>query len=106
MNTKIPIRSLVLLALSLNWCSSNSFAQGAFANLNFESATVPDTPPQAGGQVSPSLAFPGWSVIPGQDGLILHNVTPIGSPSVLLIGPTWAATEILEGRYTAVLYSA
>ena len=106
MKTKIRLKVLLWISISLAMQSLYAFAQGTFANLNFESALVPDTPPQQGGQVSPSLAFPGWVVIPGQDGLILHNVTPIGSPSVVLLGPTWSQTDILEGNYTADLYSA
>jgi hypothetical protein len=104
MNTRIPLKLVLFAALFLSPQRLCIFAQGTFANLDFESALVPDMPPGQGGPVSASLAFPAWMVTPGQNGDVLHNVTPLGA-SVLLLGPTWPTSEILEGRYTAVLYS-
>jgi len=106
MNNKTYLKTLII-CFALGILADGLNAQGTFVNLDFEGALVPDTPPGSnGGGVSASIALPGWVAIPGEFGQVFHNVTLLGSPSIVLYGPNWNQSDIFQGKYTVLLASA
>jgi hypothetical protein len=104
MRLQTPARLVSGLAVLLSaWSAAG---QGAFQNLNFESANVPVVPPQQfGSDVSVSNGVPGWAVYLGgsPQSSMLHNNVSIGAARVAINGPQWFADQILEGSYTVSL---
>ncbi len=93
--------------LFLLLAASSALAQGAFQNLDFESANLPFIPPgQYGSDVAPSNAFPGWTVDTAQ---VLQNNFTLGVPSVDIFGPcgTIGTSEapVIDEFYSALLVS-
>ena len=83
-----------------------TFGQGAFQNLDFESATVPPLPAgQYGGSVPISDGLPHWSGFLGADEVteVLHNNFTLGTPSLSILGPDCTFSSIPEGSYAALL---
>ena len=78
-------------------------SQGTFLNLGFESANVPDLPPDQGGFVSAAEGLSGWNVSPPV--LIGHNTRSLGGPAVAIEGPLYNPSFILQGKYTAYLWN-
>jgi hypothetical protein len=100
---------LILSTVAVIASTTTLFGQG-FINLNFESATVPPTPPGAGGgPVNPAMAFPGWTVGfggPGSPNFTLYNALTLGSVAQVLIGPNYplgSGYAPLQGSYSALL---
>ena len=101
---QIPLCLAAGLALLL--CVADALGQGAFQNLNFESANVPVVPPQQfGSDVSVSNGVPGWTVYLGgsPQSSMLHNNMSLGAARVAINGPQWFADQILEGSYSVSL---
>jgi hypothetical protein len=81
-------------------------AQGAFQNLDFESANLAPVPAgQFGGLVPITNALPGWSGFYGTNELtrVLQNNFTLGAAAVDIIGPNWNNPDIIEGQYTVSL---
>jgi len=74
------IRFLILTVITAPILSA--LAQGAFQNLDFETATIPQS--QAQGPVSAAAAFPDWTVFVGTFQLtqVLFNDATLGTTSV------------------------
>jgi hypothetical protein len=95
--------ALVLLLLSVG--VGRGLSQG-FTNLNFESANVPNVlTNQEGADVSASLGMPGWTAFigGGQASEIGHNNFSAGGAFVVIEGPSWPSSQILQGKYTAYI---
>ncbi len=71
-------------------------AQGAFQNLDFESANLPPIPAgQNGGDVSITAALPAWSADIGTTPVsqVLQNNYDLGSASVSILTPNWSGVN-------------
>ena len=104
MLTRTRVASLVALIYFSGW---GAWAQGSFQNLGFEQARVTITPiGQWGGEVDPTLAFPGWTVGGGSWTFVSYNDYALGSPAVNLIGPRFPNAPglmSLQGAYSVML---
>src|SRR4051812_10453758 len=81
-------------------------AQGTFSNLDFELAIVPDLPRGSdGGAVAIAEGLPGWRSFSesGEQNFVFHNGVSIGGSVASILGPNYASSQIIEGKYTAVL---
>lgn len=99
-------KNIALLIASLGLASEvTASGQGAFQNLDFESATVRVTPPGEFGSLLPiSTALPGWSGFLGtnQQTHVLHNNITLGDANISILGPHWGG-GILEGNFSVLL---
>lgn len=91
-------------------CSSLRLcAQPAFQNLDFESAHVPDLPPETYEYVPFSDALPGWTGYFGTNPATtaLQNTLTLGLYSVSILGPDFTfpggGVQILDGQYSAMI---
>jgi len=84
-------------------------AQPAFENLDFESAHVPDLPPEQSESVPFSDALPGWTGYFGATPATtaLHNSFTLGLYNVSILGPDFTfpggGVQILDGQYSAMI---
>jgi len=84
-------------------------AQPAFQNLDFESAHVPDLPPDQYEFVPFSDALPGWTGYFGATPATtaLHNTFTLGLYNVSILGPDFTFPtpdiQILDGQYSAMI---
>src|SRR5260221_9482909 len=81
------------------------YAQSAFQNLDYESATVPVLPPNQFSVLPISLGLPGWSAFLGtnQQNEVYLNGLSLGSSEVSILGPNISPSLIIEGKFTALL---
>ncbi len=101
---KIRIACATLINIGFVFPIAQSRAQGAFVNLNFESANASVLGTNGSGRVvSATQALPGWTVYIGglQSSQVFYNDPSLGAASVGLVGPN--SGPILQGSYTAVL---
>ena len=108
----LKIRRLVLgstLALGLIASSVATFAQGTFRNLNFESATVPNVPPNLPVLLNASDAVPGWTVYIGtnQSSQVWYNGISAGGAFVSIIDrhTAYVGNRVISFNFTATLDS-
>jgi hypothetical protein len=102
------MKATILFLFPVFACSLAGFSQGAFQNLDFESANViasPSTPyPNF---VSASSAIPDWTAVIGavNEAQISYNSTTIGTANISVLGPTWSSVNpgIIDGTYSVVL---
>lgn len=95
----------ILLAFSV---VSHVQGQGAFQNLDFESANLTPIPQgQQGSLVPISAGLPGWTGFLGssQTAQVLHNGFSTGAASIDILGPNFGGGlgGIIDGNFTAVL---
>jgi len=100
--------ALAIFAIALLLGNQHGNCQGAFQNLDFEAANVPDVPSNTdGGTVTLTSGMPGWTAIPvgllGTNLVIGHNTFSAGGAVVAIEGPQLSAPAILDGNYTAYL---
>lgn len=102
-------RHIIYCGVALICFLRNASAQ-VFVNLDFEEANVPPTPTNTlGNFVNPSLAFPGWTVLPNGTTFgtsVAYNDVSLGGPAITLIGPDfpgYLGYEPLEGCYSVLL---
>ena len=85
--------------------------QPGFQNLDFESAHVPDLPPDQYEFVPFSDALPGWTGYFGTNPATtaLHNTFTLGLYNVSILGPDFTfpggEVQILDGQYSAMIQS-
>src|SRR5882724_5781885 len=82
----------------------SALGQGAFQNLNFEAATIPQT--QAFGPVNVTAALPNWSVFLGTFQLtqVLFNDEDLGTTSVSLLGTNGTiGIKSIQGGFSVLL---
>jgi len=106
---------LIKLSTGLAFAAYSACAQGAFQNLNFESATpaTPITGPLGPFYQPVGLALPSWSAYLGgvEQTQVLQNVYTLGSGSVDIFGPDYTAAGpqgglspgIIDGHFTVFL---
>lgn len=105
----MKLRLLFYFGAALICVLRNASAQN-FVNLDFEEANVPPTPPDTWGPaVNPSLAFPGWTVLPNGTTFATttaYNDLSLGGPAIVLMGPDFPNApgyEPLQGCYSVLL---
>ena len=100
---KIPS---IIFAIAVLLLAEAGFAQN-FVNLNFESANVPTI---LLGQPSPGVSstngIPGWTpYFNGQPvSQIAHNDDSIGGALIIIEGPDWFPSQILQGLYSVKIF--
>lgn len=96
-----------LLVLLANSCVLSAVGQGAFQNLNFESANVPSLPPDQVAILPLTNVFPGWTGYSGTSLVtqVYYNGYSLGSALITLINSNTAdvGQNVIEGKYTATL---
>lgn len=99
---KIRCRYILPVILFALLSPSISHGQGAFQNLNFESAIIMPVPGDEYGRVEFGPALPGWNGYVGlvPQTLALYNNLFIGSPGIGLVGP---ASGGIAGGFSLVL---
>jgi hypothetical protein len=105
-NEHEPSLILVAAALAVLRGCTVFQAQGAFANLDLQGASIPDVPfGQFGADVPAAQGIPGWSAFVGmnQVATILHNNATLGGTAIAILGPSWPASSRLQGRYSVML---
>lgn len=91
---------LLASAILVTWQPLTA-AQGTFINLDFESANLTVVPAGSlGGAVRPEEAIPGWT--PYGAG-VFHNDVSLGGPAIIVYGPQWDTSQILDGKYSLEL---
>jgi hypothetical protein len=97
LNCKPVLPGVLLIA------ETTMLGQGTFRNLDFESANIPVVPAgQLGRLVSPEDGLPGWTVYAPS---LVHNGLPAGGSAVVIFGPEWSSSAILQGRYSVGIFT-
>src|ERR1043165_7171987 len=96
------LKTQFLLAAFLLTAVSETFGQGAFRNLDFESATVPVSQPPSPNPSVPDVgvaaALPGWSVFIGtnQMSAVLYNNQTLDTSAVALLRNNYADLSVID----------
>jgi hypothetical protein len=104
----MKLRLLIFLFVGVRvvTASLDAGGQGTLQNLNFEAANVPDVPPLGfGTDVLVTDGVRGWNVYLGGMPQVTmpYNNMPLGGALVVIQGPFWFSSDILEGNYTVSL---
>jgi hypothetical protein len=102
-----------ILTIAILLSALSAKPQGAWQNLNFESASVSPSGYQTYGTFVPiGSALPGWTAYlgAGQIAQVGYNSPTLGTATVSLIGPTWNSSDvslfgvgIIDGNYSVVV---
>ncbi len=100
------MRKILLYSLLLFLSRTSVLWALPFENLDFESATVSNLPPDTEESVSVTAALPGWTAYFGTNQIteVGHNIITLGSVNVGVWGPNYGfAIPPLQGDYSAIL---
>jgi len=110
MNRHFQFASLLVISAAGFVTPRAALAQGTFQNLDFESATIPIIPAgEFGSPVPVAQALPGWTAyLPNITTVnqIGHNDLSLGGEAIIIFGPQWHSSDILQGNYTILLETA
>src|SRR5712664_3643145 len=102
----MKISKAMILMVQLSGCLLSAYGQATFQNRGFEAANLPAIPSGQPGVLVPIReAMPGWTGYAGSNGItqVLHNDLTLGAANISILGPDWPASEIIAGKYSAVL---
>ena len=100
---RLLILAWLIAGLALLLSATNSRAQGAFSNLDFESTTLPPSGPP--GTASVAAALPNWSVSIGgvTQTTVLYNNGTLGNSGMSLLGSGNSLTPVIAGSFSVML---
>ena len=101
-------KKLLLLLTLATTVATETFSQGTFQNLDFESATLVPIPGDPFGRVEFAPAFPGWTGYVGTNLQTVadHNGRLLEQPGIAVMGPDYPSPNLFQGHYFAELYTA